>query len=69
MRLEIREARPDDAEAIVRILNPVGTAYGQARIRGQYVDEVIIEKSLAGSGKAGEERYNPVFSLDVQDSR
>jgi L-amino acid N-acyltransferase YncA len=30
----------------------VGTAYGQARIRGQYVDEVIIEKSLAGSGKA-----------------
>jgi ribosomal protein S18 acetylase RimI-like enzyme len=30
----------------------VGTAQRQALVRGQYVDEIIIEKHLAGSDRA-----------------
>jgi RimJ/RimL family protein N-acetyltransferase len=57
MDLRIREAQPDDAEAIVNILQSltfylklgfriVGTAQKQAKIDQKYVDEIIIEKLL-----------------------
>ncbi len=40
MDVTMREARPDDAEAVV------GTAVKHAKIGGRYVDEIIIEKFL-----------------------
>lgn len=47
--------RADNPAALATYLSqgfrPVGTAYRQARIGSQYVDEIIIEKPLAGSGK------------------
>jgi hypothetical protein len=46
MELRVRNAVTGDAEPLIGILNPIGTAERHARIRGQYIDEVLIERFL-----------------------